>query len=225
MLEKIRGYVTGTRLVVYGGLLVLIVVVLHSIAPELPSGWFDQQSIEALIVQSGNYSYILYVLFVFVMTLTPVASSALWLVGGYLFNPWLAVFLTVLAEVLGAFGNYYIGRKVIGGYVERGKFPRVSALIATYHGRLTMPMVFLLGLMPVSTTNVTGYAAGLTSMPLWKYVTAWGGGVLVLSFITIHLGQSAAAHAPVRSVVLVVVMTLVIVLALRLLKRKVAAVE
>lgn len=221
MIKRFLNFISIPKIAIYLGLVVVVVYFLHQsgIATEVRDS-VTAYGVHQLVASGGAYSYLLYVVFVFLMTLTPLASSAMWLIAGYLFTPWIAIVLTVVAEVAGAAANYVVGRNLIGGLIDRGYFPKVRALVDTYHGKLSMPMVFGLGLVPVSTTNITGYAAGLTHMILWRYLTAWGLGVLVMSSLTIHLGRSAAAHAPWRSVVLVTAVLVVVIVALRLVRRQ-----
>ena len=192
------------KLLLYILLIVAVSYGLFEIAEDFSTGHsFNQTSIEAFIASTGIYSYAVYTALVAFMVLTPIASSALWLIGGYLFNPFVAIALTILAETVGGIGNFYIGKTFISRLVNHGRWPKLASMINRYTGHINFLTIFMLGLIPVSTANVTAYAASLSGMPLWRYLVPWVSGMTILSTLTILLGYSASANSPWRAVVII----------------------
>ena len=193
------------RLAVYLVFLTLIIVGLYELAEDTGLYNLDRHSIENFIAHTGIFSYVIYTALVALFALTPIASSSLWLVAGYLFAPSIAIALTILAEILGSIGNFYIGKQIIAPHLSDHRWPRLAKTIKNYTRLLNAPMIFVLGLIPVSTTNVTAYAASLSGMPFRQYIVPWIGGVGTLATLTILLGHSASLHAPLLSIAIILV--------------------
>lgn len=194
-MSVIYGWLTGRR-TLYLFLLVVVFIFLYLSAGDIE--WFLtnwQDNLQRLISEAGVYSFLVYFLLTTFVILTPVASSTLWLIAGYLFHPVVAILLTLLAEVVGVTGNYYIGKWFIGGWLARGRLPKVAAFIDSQQGRLTPRMIFTLGLIPVSTTNITAYASALTGVSLLRHLLPWMLGVTISIVLTVLLGRSALQHS------------------------------
>lgn len=213
--------ISRVRLIVYGIIAGAIIVFLFTIAEDLSTGHrFNRAAIEALIAKGGVYSYLIYTVLVVFCALTPIASSTLWLIAGYLFNPIIAIFLTVLAEFIGAVGNYYIGRYLIRGLLHSGHWPTLAERVSYFAVKMNPLFVFTLGLIPFSTTNATAYAASLAEMPLRTFLVAWTTGIGILATVTILLGHSASTQAPVLAISMAAVVVLLLLVAWRALRRK-----
>ncbi len=192
-MPKIRLY----KILMYAITLIVLVFLLYSVTEEvIETNFFSKANIENLVTSAGVWSWLVYILLVASISLSFFPSSALGVVAGYIFNPYLAVLLTVIGEFIGAFGNYMIGKKIIGHFINKNRLPKISREIDKLKGTLTPYTIFLLGVVPVSTTNITAYTAALSGVKLKNYIFPWTAGISLLSTFTILLGHSASVYAP-----------------------------
>lgn len=170
---------------------ILAVFFLYYLGTEISeSHILSQTNLEAFIKKAGIFSWLAFLILIIVSVLGPLPSSLVVLVGGYIFNPFFALGLTLIGETIGATGNFYIGRK-LGKKILMKKFPKVKKMIEKYGNHLTPLNIFLLGIIPVGTSNVTGYVAGMTKMSYKKYIQAWMMGIMLLNTAISFLGYSA----------------------------------
>lgn len=197
------------RFVVYGALTTITVVFLYHLGAEFRETFaINTESVTAFVENSGSLSWVVFAAVVALVVMSPLPSSALGLIGGYLFSPWLALLLIACGEIVGASINYCIGRYIIGSVATPERFPNAHAKIEKYKSYLTGKTVFLLGLVPAGTANVTGYTAGLIGMRYRTYIIAWSLGIMSLSALTTFLGHSAQQRNYVTSILLGVSITL-----------------
>lgn len=192
------------KITLYIIIISIFVFLLHRAEITLnPSQFFSQSNLEAIIKSAGPYSWLIYTFFVFIVSLSPLPSSALGLVAGYLFTPFWAIALTLVGEMMGAITNFFIGKKIIGKHIVQGRFPNVSKWINKYQGNLSPLTIFILGMIPAGTTNVTAYAAGLSGIKLKNYLWPWAGGITVLSVLTAYLGHSAKINSTHLTIIII----------------------
>lgn len=166
--------------------LTIILLLITFISPELLGIKIDPEDIKELILSAGSYSWLAYLVLIIVSVLSPIPSSIFALVGGYIFNPLLIIFLNFLGEALGASGNFYIGR-LLGKKIVTKRFPKIKKTV----DKITMNTIFLLALIPVGTSNITGYSAGVSEISYKKYISGWMSGIMLLNTVITLLGYSA----------------------------------
>lgn len=203
-MEKIKIFdIPLYKIIIYGLLLAILVFVLFRLNTTFHvDRVFSQDNIEAFIKSAGIFSWLVYVIIVTLMVMSPLSSPIMAIIAGYIFNPFLALGLTVVGEVFGAIGNFFIGKKIIKRLLARGRLPKISAMVEKYKGSLDSKSIFLMGIVPMGTSNMTGYIAGVTGLSLKKYLIPWMAGIITLTILTIYLGHSAKIHAPYLSYIL-----------------------
>lgn len=193
------------KILLYVLAIIALLFVLHALTGDFSQIISDQTStIETIIKNSGPLTYVLYVGLIVFMVMSPLPSSSVWLIGGYLFPIFIALPLTLLAEALGSVCNYYVGIYTIGALIKNGKLPHLRTVVEKLEPSITPRNVFLMGLLPISSTNVTAYAAALARMPLRQFVIAWMSGVTLLGTLTVFLGHSAAHFHPLFTILIIV---------------------
>jgi len=172
-----------------------IVALLYYLSGEISDTHaLSQANIEAFIKQAGVFSWLVYLVLVILAVLGPITSSTIAIIGGYLFNPFLAIGLNMAGELIGAAGNFLIGKKLGKRYlVER--FPKVKAMVTRYGAYLNPFNIFLLGLVPVGTSNLTGYVAGMSGMKFKRYIYSWMVALFFVNIFITFLGYSAKIHS------------------------------
>ncbi|MCA9352803.1 VTT domain-containing protein [Patescibacteria group bacterium] len=181
---------------VLGGLL-LFLYSRNSISVERT---LSQEHLMEIIQSAGIFSWLVYLLLVTLSVLSPITSSVIVLVGGYLFHPLLAIGLNLIAEMLGASGNFFIGRKLARKFMIK-KFPKMKR----YADQLNTKIVFLLALIPVGTSNITGYIAGISKMRFKRYLGTWMLGITLLNTSIALLGYSARIQSVKLTVIIIVI--------------------
>jgi len=179
------------RYVLYGTFILLLTLLLYAHSAEILKTIHivSPDTVSARIATMGSFAYVLFVVLIIAGVISPLPSSSLWLVGGYVFSPGLALVLICIAEVIGGSINYIVGRYAITKLITPSRFPRTHEVIHRYKHYITAGTVFLLGLSPAGTANITGYTAGFIRMPYITYISAWTLGVMTLATLTVLLGN------------------------------------
>lgn len=198
-----------SKIIEFGLIFLVIFVMLHFLGVSNGELNQVQQSINNFIIGFGIYSWLVFLIVVVGMSISPVSGTFLGLIAGYLFSPFLAIFLTVLGCSLGAIGNFYIGKRFGKYLVDETKLPRTAKIIKKYIARLNFHIIFLLAIIPVGTTNITGYASGLSGMKLKTFLWPWVLGSGLLAIVSSLLGYTARIHKPVLSVFLIILVAII----------------
>lgn len=209
------------QVVFYGLVFIIILTLLYMIGSELSYRFgfsFSEEYIADVIKSGGAWSWLVYILLIAGMTLGPLPSSIIVLVGGYIFHPLLVLPLTLAGETIGATGNFIVGRKV--GRTLLLKYSRkLQRMFNTYGEHIHAQNIFFLSMIPVGTSNVTGYLAGMSHVPYKRYIVAWLSGVGFVSLFISLLGYSARQDNYILSAIIIVV-GLVIFFCLKKIFRK-----
>lgn len=126
------------------------------------------------------------------IVLSPIPSAPIALAAGAAYGHlWGTVYVLVGAELgaLIAFGlarflGYDLIRTWFGNRLDVGLLGSQNVLMAT---------VFLSRLMPFISFDIVSYAAGLTSLALWRFAVATLAGIIPASFLLAHLGGEMAS--------------------------------
>lgn len=195
--------IPSRRFVIYGAIVALGVFALYRLGADFRDTYaVNTETIVAFIERTGSLSWIVFAVIVALAVMSPLPSSAMGLVGGYLFDPAIALLLIAVGELVGATANYIIGRHIIGSVVTKDRFPALWEKLGRYTEYMTERTVFLLGLVPAGTANITGYTAGLVRLPYRTYICAWIAGIMSLSVLTTYLGHSARKENIILSIIL-----------------------
>jgi uncharacterized membrane protein YdjX (TVP38/TMEM64 family) len=192
------------KFILYFFVLLALLVFLYSIKTEINEGYrLSQDIIQNFIKDMGYLSWLAYIILVSLFVISPLPSTMLGIIAGYLFHPLAAILFGLIGETIGAAGNYYIGKNFSKFFTNKERFPRISKTIISYSKKLTQEIIFLLGMIPVSTSNLTGYAAAIGGIPFKKYIVPWISGIGIVVIITSLLGYSAKIQSKYFSLVLI----------------------
>jgi uncharacterized membrane protein YdjX (TVP38/TMEM64 family) len=220
------GEIPFYKVLLYITLILLILVGLHYLNIGLSSNQaLSQENMEAFILQAGIFSWLAYVLLLMLFVMSPLPSPLLTLVAGYLFNPLIAIVLTLLGEFLGSLGNFLIGRFLGKHFRDTEKFPTLHKYINKYKDHLDFRTIFFLGMIPIGTSNLTGYAAGISGMKFKKYLVPWMLGMTALSTIALLLGLSAKKETPHLSLIIIGAVTLALIISKIIEKKRKAIIK
>ena len=64
-------------------------------------------------------------------------------------------------------------------------------MVKKYGSHLNRESIFFLALIPVGTSNVTGYLCGISNNTFKDYIISWVSGITILNIIITFLGYSA----------------------------------
>jgi uncharacterized membrane protein YdjX (TVP38/TMEM64 family) len=168
-------------------------------------------------VGCGPLAPLAYVLFVTVeVVVAPIPGLMLYAPGGLVFGPWWGGTLAVIGNTLGAGVACLLARSIGTRWIP--KFFDASA-ISRVQDRLRdrgATLLFLLRLNPLTSTDLLSYAAGFTSIPVWKVMLATGFGMAPLCYVQSWLSDSLFSRFPmliypllIGSLVYIVVVVLI----------------
>ena len=128
--------------------------------------------------------------------LAPIPGTVLYLPGGALFGWFVGGAMSLVGNVIGAGIACQIMRVLGRGYLER--YLETSAL-KKYQGILEargLWIVFLLRVNPLTSSDIVSYAAGLTSLPVWKVMAGTFLGMAPLCFIQSYFAEELLTSFP-----------------------------
>lgn len=116
------------------------------------------------------------------------------LIGGTaaIFGPWLGFFYSWLATMVSSTLGFYIGRWSGGTMLRRYAGPRLqstSELLA----RRGVFASFIVRLVPSGPAIVVNMVAGVTHMPLWKFLAGTGAGIVPKTIVFAFFGGNLLA--------------------------------
>ncbi len=158
--------------------------------------------------------------------LAPLPGAMLYAPGGLIFGGFWGGLLSLTGNVVGAGIACQIMRTLGRPYVER---VLDGSAVRKYEARLArsgVSIVFLLRVNPLTSSDFVSYAAGVTSMPLWKLMLGTLLGMAPLCFIQSYLADEILTAFPKLVYPLLaacVIYTLVVVLVARKMLKQIAS--
>jgi uncharacterized membrane protein YdjX (TVP38/TMEM64 family) len=137
--------------------------------------------------------------------ISPLPSAPIALAAGAAFgHTWGTIYILIGAET-GALVAFTISRLLGYDVLHRWLGKRIS--LNPLGGQNTlMAIVFMSRLVPFISFDLVSYAAGLTSLSLWRFAVATLGGIIPASFLLAHFGKEVASADIKRIVISVVVL-------------------
>ncbi len=117
----------------------------------------------------------------------PVPSLAAVFAGGSVLNPWLVGLCSGLGEPLGELTGYLAGYSGSAVAENSARYERIRGYMRN-HGMLT---VFALSAIPNPLFDLAGITAGVTHMPVWKFLLPCWLGKTIKGVAIAHLGLVA----------------------------------
>ena len=130
------------------------------------------------------------------VVVAPIPGTMLYAPGGVIFGGFWGGTLSLLGNILGAVIAFLamraLGHVAFERFVEREHLEKYEARLDE-NGVL---VVFLLRVNPLTSSDVVSYAAGLTSMPLWKLTVGTTLGMAPLCYLQSYLAQGLLSAYP-----------------------------
>ncbi len=166
--------------------------------------------LEALVVRLGPFGPLgVIALQAAQVLVAPIPGQVLGLASGYLFGPWLGTLYSMLGLMLGSYLAVWLVRRWGRPLVERLLEPQALARVDRISGRLGVPLLFVVFLVPFLPDDAILLVAGLAGVPTGGILfAAFFGrlpGVFVAAWVGSHAsGLSTAGWAAVVAVTLAV---------------------
>ncbi len=152
-------------------------------------GGLDPLQIQTWVMQTGHWGPLIYCLIYFIATLFILPSTALNLLAGALFGPWLGTLWTTLAAVSAALAAFHFSRTT-------GRI-RVQHRLQGYWQWLDQELqrggwlyIFAIRLLPIMPYGLVNLAAGLTSVRTSDYLLGTITGTALGAFPFVYLGST-----------------------------------
>lgn len=153
---------------------------------------FEQQLITFLeyIRNTGNIGRTLFFMAVTLAVVLLLPSVLLTLAAGYLYGIVGGLVMIVLAETVGAYIAFVIGRRCqhrrfMSALKNKQIFESTSRVL-TFHG---WRMIALIRMIPFFPFKLSNYAFGLTNVGAWQYIIGTLIGLAPISFFNVYLGS------------------------------------
>ena len=133
--------------------------------------------------EAGFFAPVAYVIFVIAeVIVAPIPGLMLYAPGGLIFGPWLAGFLAIIGNTIGAGISCALVRSAGSAWLEKISTNTSMDKLQKSLNRRGFWMILFLRLNPLTSTDLLSYAAGLTRIPIWHVMLATGLGMAPLCF-------------------------------------------
>ena len=197
--------------------IILLVLVLTGIYLAIKSStWFDLFiNTDLLLVnirELGSLGPLLVVgLMALAIVFNPLPSAPVALAAGAAYGHTMGTIYIVAGAEIGAICAFLIARavgagiikKLLGGSVSLDRFSSQNALMMT---------VFVSRLVPFLSFDLVSYAAGLTSLKLWRFAMATLLGLMPISFALAHIGSEIVDSSGMELIVITLLAGLLLVI-------------
>ena len=145
----------------------------------------------------GVFAPLAYVTLVTIeVVVAPIPGTILYAPAGVIFGGlWGGVF-SLIGNVLGAMVSFILmrvlGRSAFERFIEHEHLERLESRVSD-NGAI---VVFLLRVNPLTSSDIVSYAAGATSMPMWKLLVGTTLGMAPLCFAQAYLAESLLVAFP-----------------------------
>ncbi len=152
----------------------------------------DGQALREFIVGLGLAGpFVVIGLMTLAILVSPIPSAPIALAAGAAYgHTWGTAYIVIGAE-LGALAAFGVGRLLGHDALHRWFGDRLPKTRLRSQGAL-MAIVFASRLLPFVSFDVVSYAAGLTTLTLWRFALATLAGILPASFLLAHFGGEMA---------------------------------
>lgn len=150
----------------------------------------DQGALQQHLESAGFLAPVVFTFIVIVeVLLAPVPGGPLYVVAGILFNPPTAIITALVGNMVGAYIAFVIartyGRHIVERLIDKDKlrkFDKTSEKKGAF-------AVFLLRIVPVTSSDIVSYMSGLTTMKGMKFLTATALGLFPLIVVQVIVGN------------------------------------
>lgn len=153
---------------------------------------FNLFDIESIKIQIGSYGILSPIIFIILMALaiviSPIPSMPLDAVAGVLFGPVLGTAYAVIGGTIGASISFLIARFLGRKFIER-IIKRHIDFCDACTDRYIVYFIFFSRLFPIFQFDIISYGAGITSIPLKKFVVATFFGMIPVTFLFVSYGD------------------------------------
>ena len=146
----------------------------------------------------GSLAPLVYVVIVTVeVVVAPIPGAMLYLPGGVIFGGFWGGLLSLVGNVLGAglacgLTRTIVGRRWSESFFDGSTLRKYKVLLE----RRGMGLIALLRVNPLTSSDIVSYAAGLTTVPIWKVMAGTCVGMAPLCFVQSYFAGEVIAAAP-----------------------------
>ncbi len=161
---------------------------------ELPAGP-SRETIDGWVDRAGMFGpVVIMALMVAAVVASPIPSAPIAVAAGAAYGHTLGTALVAVGAELGALIAFLIAR-VLGHDALRRRFGDKLDMGLLGSQNTLMLTVFTSRLLPFVSFDMVSYAAGLTSLHVWRFALATLAGTLPASFVLAHLGSQVTETA------------------------------
>jgi len=140
------------------------------------------------------------------IVISPIPSAPIALASGAAYGHWWGTLYVLIGAELGAFIAFFIARALGYEILQNwfGKDRLEQGLLGSQNA--LMGIVFVTRLLPFISFDLVSYAAGLTSLSIWRFALATLAGIIPASFLLSHFGNEMNSGNPRRIAIAVVLL-------------------
>ncbi|AXS83671.1 MULTISPECIES: TVP38/TMEM64 family protein [Marinobacter] len=152
-----------------------------SLAPSALSDWLAQQGLLGPVL--------LMLMMILAVVVGPIPTLPISAAAGLVYGMFTGTAIAVTGALAGSIIAFYLAR-VLGREAIQRKLDHNPVFSARGSQRFLFIAVFLTRLIPLFSFALISYAAGVTSIHLWRYALATAVGMLPMTFVFAGLGHS-----------------------------------
>jgi uncharacterized membrane protein YdjX (TVP38/TMEM64 family) len=159
-------------------------------APDLAAR-IDREALEALVAQAGPAGPLIVIgLMTVAVVASPIPSAPVALASGAAYGHLWGTIWVVIGAELGALVAFGLARILGFDVIRRWTGPGIDRGLAGSQNVLTA-IILVSRLLPFVSFDAVSYAAGLSSLRLWRFALATLAGIVPASFLLAHFGSVA----------------------------------
>ncbi|MCA0871394.1 VTT domain-containing protein [Seohaeicola saemankumensis] len=184
-------HISGIRRLL--GVIAVLVILAAWISTSESGGRLDDYSadyISAWVVASGIWGPATVIgLMIVAVVVSPLPSAPIALAAGAAFGHYAGTVYVAIGAEVGAIVAFWLARFLGRDLVERVAGSLEGHTLLGSQNALTLT-VFVSRILPFLSFDIVSYAAGLSSLHLWRFAVATLAGILPASFLLAHVGQT-----------------------------------
>ena len=165
-------------------------------------------SLETYLINAGliKAAFIFGLAVMLLILITPMSISPLSLISGVVFGSVIGLLITSISATIGATISFLVGRFFLHDYfAEKFKKNNIYRKMLEEEHRHILRFIFTSRLVPHLPFELISYMAGITTMPLWKFMLATFLGIVPIVFLFSFFGQHFDGYRILALVILVTV--------------------
>ena len=164
----------------------------------------DTTALTDFVSSFGNWEKVVFVLLVILeVVFAPVPPLGLYVVSGLLFGGFVGGSLILIGNVIGAFIDFKIARKIGEGMSQNFANEKIRAKFNKFFAKYGGHSIFILRINPLTTSDIVSYLAGFTKIKTRTFLISTTLGLIPMIYLQSYFGEIFIKGNPFLSAIVI----------------------